>query len=149
MAEPLALISKSNEITSHEIALLSAGLDHALSERQVPADQALAFVATPDSDAVSFALSLLHLGRPIVPLHARWTHTETRAALATLPAVRSITSDEFEQCLLDRSVNRADSGAVRLHLVLDGTSQHEPFPTDPVCLVGQSVGERQVALDAV
>ncbi len=93
------LIADGACVSHSEIERTSAGLDALLSSRGVDRGSVLAFPANPDPPSVELALALFHAGRPMLPLHARWTPTERAAALAAVPRVTSFESDEIPELL--------------------------------------------------
>lgn len=78
------------------------GLERVLVARGVPRSTPIAFRALPETNPVELARSLFRLGRPLVPLHARWTRTETEHALGLVPEALVLQPDEVAD-LLERA----------------------------------------------
>jgi O-succinylbenzoic acid--CoA ligase len=77
-------------IDSRDAAALAPTLDELLSARGVERSTPLAFRARADVPSVTFALALLAAGRPLVPLHSRWTAKETTDALRLVDGVEVV-----------------------------------------------------------
>lgn len=96
-----------------EPALLDAlalGVESVLVGRDIPRSAPLAFRAHAEPDAVTLALTVFRIGRPLLPLHARWTAAETDRALGLVPDAISLSTADVSE-LLDRA-KRAPPAAI-------------------------------------
>lgn len=81
------------------MALSDFGVERVLVARGVSRSVPIAFRALPEPGAVALALALFRLGRPLVPLHARWTQAETERALGLVPDALALNHDDVSDIL--------------------------------------------------
>lgn len=91
------------------MALNELGVEQALVARGIPRSLPIAFRALAQPNPVALAVALFRLGRPLVPLHPRWTEAETRSALALVPEAVVLGPGDVHD-ILDRARQTGPTG---------------------------------------